>query len=51
MVTWGRRGEGCGGGIEWEFGLDVYTLLYLKEMTKKDLLYSRGNSAQHFVIT
>ena len=27
MVT---RGEGLGGGIDWEFGIDMYTLLYLK---------------------
>ena len=23
------------GGIDWEFGIDLYTLLYLKEITKK----------------
>ena len=28
------------------FGKVVYTLLYLKWVTNKDLLYSRGNSAQ-----
>ena len=27
MVT---RGEGWGRGIDWEFGIDMYTLLYLK---------------------
>ena len=32
-----------------EFGMDVYTLLYLKWMTNKDLLYSTGNSAQCYV--
>ena len=26
MVT---RGEGCGGRIDWEFGTDMYTMLYL----------------------
>ena len=34
---------------EWivkELGMDMYTLLYLKWMTNKDLLYSTGNSAQ-----
>ena len=25
---WG--GEGVEGGIDWEFGIDMYTLLYLK---------------------
>ena len=38
----GRIGE----GIVREFGMDRYTLLYLKWITNKDLLYSTGNSAQ-----
>ena len=54
---------GVGGGCEilrgsqeclpnsWEFGIDMYTLLYLKQITNKDLLYSTGNSAQYSVIT
>ena len=46
MVT---RGEGCGEGIVTEFGVDVYTLLYLKWIPNKDLLYSTGNSAQCYV--
>ena len=29
-----------------EFGMDVYTLPYLKWITNKDLLYNTGNSAQ-----
>ena len=29
-----------------EFGTDTYTLLYLKQIMNKDLLYSAGNSAQ-----
>ena len=32
-----------------EFGIDMYTLLYLKWITNKDLLYSPGNSAQCYV--
>ena len=32
-----------------EFGRDMYTLLYLKWITNKDLLYSTGNSAQCYV--
>ena len=39
---------------EWivrEFQIDIYTLLYLKSITNKDLLYSTGNSAQHCVTT
>ena len=46
MVT---RGEGCGEGIVTEFGVDVYTVLYLKWITNKDLLYSTGNSAQCYL--
>ena len=29
--------------------IDMYTLLYLKWITNKDLLYSTGNSAQYYV--
>ena len=32
-----------------EFGMDMYTLLSLKWITSKDLLYSMGNSAQCYV--
>ena len=35
-----------GEGIVREFGIDMYTLLYLKWITNKDLLCSTGNSAQ-----
>ena len=46
MVT---RGEGWREGIVREFGIDMYTLLYLKRITNKNLLYSTGNSAQCYV--
>ena len=46
MVT---RGEGWGEGIVRAFGIDMYTLLYLKWITSKVLLYSTGNSAQCYV--
>ena len=32
-----------------KFGMVVYTLLYLKWITNKDLFYSAGNSVQHYV--
>ena len=32
-----------------DFGMDMYTVLYLKWMTIKDLLYSPWNSAQCYV--
>ena len=43
------RGEGWQEGIDWEFGTDMYTLLYLKWIANKDLLHSMGNSAQCYV--
>ena len=42
-------GEGCGEGIVREFGIDMYTMLYLKWITSKDLLYSTWNSAQFYM--
>ena len=48
MVT---RGEAWEGWIVRKFGIDMYTLLYLKWITTKDLLYSTGNSAQYYVTT
>ena len=38
-------------GIVREFGVDMYTLLYLNWITNEDLLYSTGNSAQCYVAT
>ena len=38
----GRMGE----GTVREFGINMYTLLYLKWLTNKDLLDSTGNPAQ-----
>ena len=34
------------GRVVREFGIDMYTLLYLKRLTNKDLLGITGNSAQ-----
>ena len=38
MVTKGERGRG---ERNWEIGIDIYTLLHMKQMTNKDLLYKR----------
>ena len=38
-----------GGGIVWEFGMDMYTLPHLKWIINKDLLSNTGNSAQRYV--
>ena len=39
VVSWGK-------GTVRESGMDMYTLLYLKWITNKDLLCSTGNSTQ-----
>ena len=46
MVT---SGEGWERRIDWEFRIDMYTLLYFKWITNKDLRYSTWNSAQCYV--
>ena len=38
-------------GIIREFGIYMYTLLYLKWITNKDLLYGTVNSDQYYVTT
>ena len=43
---WGEKE----GGINWEIGIDIYTLLYTKQITNKDLLYGTGNSTQYSVM-
>ena len=41
------KGE-SGYGINWEIGIDIYTLLILciKQITNEKLFYSTGNSTQ-----
>ena len=50
MVVRGQGGgkDGVEGTIR-EFGMETYTLLYLKWITDKDLPYSTWNSAQSYV--
>ena len=48
MVAGGWGGKD--GEIVREFGMDMYTLLYVKQIAKKDLLYSTGDSAQCYVV-
>ena len=47
----GSHGEGWGGGIVRESGMDMDTWLDLTWRTSKDLLSSTGKSAQYSVIT
>ena len=38
-----------GDRIVWEFGMDMSTVLGLKWIIDRDLLYSTGNSAQSYM--
>lgn len=44
------RGKEVEGGIYWETGIDIYTPLYIKWLTNKDLTYNTGNSSQNFAM-
>ena len=46
-----RSPRGKGGGVNWKIGVDIYTLLPIKQVTNKDLLFSTGNSTQYSVMT
>ena len=43
------RGRNEGKGLVREFGMDMYTLIYLTWITNQNLLYSTWNSAQCYV--
>ena len=34
-------GWGAGGGMNWEIGIDMYTLICIKWITNKNLLYKK----------
>ena len=38
-----RLGVGGGGVMNWEIGIDMYTLMCIKWMTNKNLLYKKIN--------
>ena len=44
------KGERCGRGIDWDFGVSRYKPLHI-EWINKDLLYSTGNYTQYPVIS
>ena len=46
-LPWGKAGAG---EINWDIGIDKYTL-YIKQIINKDLLYSTRNSTQYSVMT
>ena len=39
-------GGGGGGVMNWEIGIDMYTLMCIKRMTNKNLLYKKINKIQ-----
>ena len=47
MDTKGGKPQGGGGGgggvMNWEIGIDMYTLMCIKLMTNKNLLYKKKN--------
>ena len=43
--------EMLGGGMDWDFGIGICTLLYMEWLINEDLLHSTGNSPQYSVIT
>ena len=43
MDTKGESGQGGGGVMNWEIGIDMYTLMCIKWMTNKNLLYTKIN--------
>ena len=47
--TYGCQGEGWEEWIVKELGINMYTQLYFKWITNKDILYSTENSAQCYV--
>ena len=45
------KGEKGGDEINQAFGINRYTVLYIKQITNKDLWFSTGNYTQYFVIS
>ena len=49
--TWGKKTKEEGwGGINLEFGINRYRLLFIKQITNKDLLYSTENYIQYLTV-
>ena len=36
-------GVGWGGGMNWEIGIDIYTLICIKQLSNENLLYKKIN--------
>ena len=37
--------------MNWEIGTDIYTIVCIKQITNKNLLYTTGNSTQYPVMS
>ena len=48
--AYGYQGERRG-GIKWETGIEINTLLYIKQITNKNLLNRKEDSIQHSVMS
>ena len=48
MDTKGGKQRGDGGGMNWEIGIDMYTLMCIKWITNKNLLYKKINKIKKF---
>ena len=47
----GTKGESQGVGTNQEFRININTLLYIKQISNKNLLFGTWNYTQYFVIT
>ena len=41
MDNKGGKGGGGGGGMNWVIGIDIYTLICIKQIINKNLLYKK----------
>ena len=44
---WLPKGKCSGGGINQELGVNIHTLLCIRQISNKDLLHSTGNPTQY----
>ena len=52
MDTKGESGGGgSGGGMNWEIGIDIYTLICIKYITNKNLLHKKKKRPYLWAVT
>ena len=49
MDTKGGKWQGGGDGMNWEIGIDMYTLIRIKWITNKNLLYKKSIKEKNIV--